>query len=387
MKDSEIPEIVSWPIADPMRPFLARTEMESIYQRVANPAPEAMVRNYDFVRNNLLRASSHGLLQIEVHEAGKSWIPYESYQSQNPGGDYEISYEDSEVRGKEESGGDWVEARIEKAGLGAFVTSIEAGIEARQKQSKRIDKPDNPLRDNQSPSPESFTKNIEQASLQNLIELMESVFREIKLSSEEPKAAASNAEPPKDQQSPQEQTATRKGTTARFPSPPNLMWDDVTITFFQNDAVKINAKDIEKKYTFAEMGFKDGRKGDAPNSRWNLLRDGFAVHGGTLKWEADISNKEQNNLKKTASDIGKTLRTFFGMVDSPLYRYHKSRGYTFKLNLLDHRIKEREDPPMSDSGLPSSDISNHLEAEADYLLEEDNGVRRAYDPSKKSDDY
>ena len=209
MKDSEIPEIVSWPVDDPMHPFLARTEMESIYQRVAYPAPETMARNYDFVRNNLLRATSQGLLQIEVHEAGKSWLPYESYQSQDPGGDYEISYDDSEIRKKKEDGSDWVEARIEKAGLGSFIMSVEAKIEARQKQSKRINEPKNPLRDNQSPSPENLAKNTEQASLQNLIELMESVFREIKLSSEEPKAAASNAEPPKDQQSPQEQTIIR----------------------------------------------------------------------------------------------------------------------------------------------------------------------------------
>jgi len=165
-----------------------------------------------------------------------------------------------------------------------------------------------------------------------------------------------------------------------FPSPPDLKWKDVTITFYQDDAVKIRAQNVEKKYTFAEIGFKDGRKGDAPNSRWNMLRDGFAVHGGAIKWEDDLSQNEKVNLKKTVSDIGSTLKSFFNMTDSPFQGYHSSRGYKLKLALLDHRSGNDHLPlnSSSESETLSEEVENEFEAEANRWLDGERSNKNDY---------
>ena len=180
-------------------------------------------------------------------------------------------------------------------------------------------------------------------------------------------------------------TETKHQTAANFPSPPDLKWDEVTITFFQDDAVKIKAQNVEKKFTFAEMGFKDGRKGDAPNSRWDMLRDGFAVRGGAIKWEDDLPQTEKVNLKKTVSDIGSTLKLFFNMTDGPFQRYHSSRGYNLKLTLLDHRSGNDHLPlnSSSESETLSEEIENEFEAEANRWLDGSLGNRRIGNLSKK----
>lgn len=206
----------------------------------------------------------------------------------------------------------------------------------------------------------------------------------------------SSYEGPKVNPAPQEPPSARAGTAGRFPSPPNLRWEEITITYFQNDAVKIKARDVEGKYTFAEMGFKDGRKGDAPNSKWNLLREGFAVRKGAITWDDEIGKKVQDNLKKSSSDIARTLRTFFDLKESPFHRYRLDRGYLLKLNLLDQRNFEHQERMQSGTGLPSSDIYDNLEAQGDSLLdqaqadswpEEDIDNGRVYNPSKDREDF
>jgi len=173
---------------------------------------------------------------------------------------------------------------------------------------------------------------------------------------------------------------------AQFPPLPNLKWKDITITFYQDNAVKIKAQNVEKKYTFAEMGFKDGRKGDAPNSRWALLRGGFAANGGAIKWEDNITlpEGERDKLKKMASDISRTIKTFFGLTESPFFRYHKSRGYKLKFSLLDQRFTSDQEPATSRTDLYAEYNENELDAQANQWLEGDDGNRRIGNLSNKN---
>ena len=85
---------------------------------------------------------------------------------------------------------------------------------------------------------------------------------------------------------------------ARFPHIPDLKWDEVSMEFVSNDSIRIRAHEVRKIYTVAETGFKDGRKGDRPDSLWGVLRDGFGKHGGEISWNTSLDSKTKDNLKE-----------------------------------------------------------------------------------------
>ena len=378
MDPKELPQRVTWPTSDPMRPFLAKMELESIYQRVGYPAPENMISGYDFVEKNLRQAAAQGALRIELLRSGETWIPYASCKSCG-----DISFEDSEICIDSDGQPEWVQARIEKAGIGTFVELIEFKFEEQKSQAARSSEPAPPI-PKETPKPKNDSdEELGQATIQKLADVMLKVFGQMESMSEQLRDATSpvgGAEPP-------EPPAKKENITAQFPSPPNLAWDEVSITFFQNDAVKIKARDVEKKYTFAEMGFKDGRKGDAPNSRWGLLRDVFSTHNGAITWGDKTPDAHRKNLTKSVSEIAKTLKTFFGIRKSPFHRYRADRGYQLKLNLFNQRFIQSEEPKNLATDQRSSDTKDFLEEEADRWLEMDNRGSRAFDPSRSNDDY
>ena len=120
-----------------------------------------------------------------------------------------------------------------------------------------------------------------------------------------------------------------------FPEIDGLQWEDISISFFSNEAVTISAKELKKKYTFAEMGFKDGRKGDVADSRWKILKEFFAKNNGEISWETPLDEKNRNNLKKAVQDIRKRLKEFFGISEDPFYSYKKLKAYKLKLSISD----------------------------------------------------
>src|SRR5262249_49073963 len=75
-------------------------------------------------------------------------------------------------------------------------------------------------------------------------------------------------------------TIDERRVLSPFPSPPGLQWEEITAAFISNEAVKITARQESHTYTFAELGFKDLRKGDAPDSLWEFLKKGFARNRG-----------------------------------------------------------------------------------------------------------
>ena len=54
----------------------------------------------------------------------------------------------------------------------------------------------------------------------------------------------------------------------QFSSIKDLRWEEVTFTVLSNESVRIKARNISKAYTFAELGFKDGRTPDKPTKVW-----------------------------------------------------------------------------------------------------------------------
>lgn len=112
----------------------------------------------------------------------------------------------------------------------------------------------------------------------------------------------------------------------RFPSPPDLRWKDVTIEFVSDQSVRVTALDKSRRYTFAEIGFKDGRRGDMPDGRWAYLRL-FAKMHGEIPPSTDLGAKIWRGVPKAVQDIRQRLQVFMGINEDPFMPYHDVSGY------------------------------------------------------------
>lgn len=124
----------------------------------------------------------------------------------------------------------------------------------------------------------------------------------------------------------------RSRIEARFPSPPDLSWDEIHIRFTSNEVVDISARDQTHRYTYAEMGFKDRRTGD-PDLQWVVLRKVFARRSGEIL-EEDVSEEGfVDKLKHKVTLIRKRLKDFFGLQDDPFDSY-TTRPHGYKTKFL-----------------------------------------------------
>jgi hypothetical protein len=133
-----------------------------------------------------------------------------------------------------------------------------------------------------------------------------------------------------------------------FPSPPGLRWEEVTFQFVSDTSVRVHARGVAEVYTFAEMGFKDGRRGDMPNLLWQLLRE-LARGGGQISWEHAGDSPLQPRYKGRVRDLRKRLRAVLGIKADPFYPYRKAGAYAVKFTLLDHGNREPPRPEEDDA--------------------------------------
>lgn len=118
-----------------------------------------------------------------------------------------------------------------------------------------------------------------------------------------------------------------------FPKIDGLRWEEVTITFVSNDAVRISAHGQNLRMHYAEMGFTDRRKTDMPNTRWVILRE-MACHGGLIDWESRwMSPKDRNKLSSAISVISKRLLEVLLIDERPFEPYKKIKMYKSKFTL------------------------------------------------------
>jgi hypothetical protein len=108
-----------------------------------------------------------------------------------------------------------------------------------------------------------------------------------------------------------------------FPILEGLEWKEVIITFITETAVEIKARNARKKYTYAEMGFKDGRCTEKPNMAWELLRQ-FAEGRGEKSWEDPPEETGRTNLQKKIQLLRKALKNFFKIQEDPFHPYRRT---------------------------------------------------------------
>jgi hypothetical protein len=165
------------------------------------------------------------------------------------------------------------------------------------------------------------------------------------------KAAGTGEERERDPQSSngaaQDGSSKQGRVHARFPNLLGLRWEDVIIRFFSDDSVEVRVGDVSKKYHFSELGYKDGRKGDLPDSRWKILRM-MAEHNGETSWRSKISTEDRGRLSAAIKEIRRRLRELMTIEDDPFHPYRKSRGYKTKFKLVDARPKLKETTAKTD---------------------------------------
>ena len=139
--------------------------------------------------------------------------------------------------------------------------------------------------------------------------------------------------------SPTPNSNRNKKALVTFPSPADLRWEEVTLTFVSKEAVLIEARNIRKTHTYAELGFKDGRRGDCPDSRWHVLRC-FAPQAGEVFWEKELPEKRVKELKTAVKDLRKRLKGIFGINDDPFEEHRRFRRYRPKFHVVDRNPPE-----------------------------------------------
>ncbi len=115
---------------------------------------------------------------------------------------------------------------------------------------------------------------------------------------------------------------------SKFPTPEGTSWVEVTMEIVSKDSSRIKVRDIARKFTFAEIGFKDNRKGDLPDLNWETLID-FAQNSGTIDFHSNISESTKRQLKKRVQTINKRLKSIMSISKNPIIYDRRSKAYKF----------------------------------------------------------
>jgi hypothetical protein len=111
---------------------------------------------------------------------------------------------------------------------------------------------------------------------------------------------------------------------ARFPSPDGLLWDEVRVTFSTGDSeiVRLSARDVSRRYSFAELGFSD-RRTQKPDKVWIFFR-ALAEEQGEIR-RKDAAATDQ--AKAYVAALRRRLREIFGIDGDPFRPYREKNAY------------------------------------------------------------
>jgi hypothetical protein len=130
--------------------------------------------------------------------------------------------------------------------------------------------------------------------------------------------------------------------TANFPLPEGTKWRDVTLTIVSKDSVKISAAGVSKRFMFNELGFLDQRRGDMPDTRWEILLL-LAKQNGKLTWESNISSPQKNCVQSAISDIRGRLKQLTNLKEDPFEAYRACKAYRTKFTIRDASFSDESD--------------------------------------------
>jgi len=116
---------------------------------------------------------------------------------------------------------------------------------------------------------------------------------------------------------------------ARFPTPPDARWEEVTIRFITQHQVHIRVRGTTDTYEHTQMGMASKRN-DQPTKQWELLQL-FAEHRGELTWidfGADQKNEKRRQL------LAQQLGEFFNIDGDPFDKLPGGRGWRTRFTII-----------------------------------------------------
>jgi len=91
-----------------------------------------------------------------------------------------------------------------------------------------------------------------------------------------------------------------------FPTPPDAIWENVSIRFKDGHTVSIKVKSVGGVFNYTQMGMANKKNGD-PTLQWKLLET-FAEERGTLDWSSDKADRKNQKRREL---LAANLREFF----------------------------------------------------------------------------
>lgn len=110
----------------------------------------------------------------------------------------------------------------------------------------------------------------------------------------------------------------RPRATVVVPTPIGAKWEDVTIAFTSDEAVRISVRGGDSKmYTYMELGFADKRQGDIPLKLWDTFK-AIANLSKMVERAANQSKSPRKPIKSRISAIRKLLKELFKLDGDPI---------------------------------------------------------------------
>jgi hypothetical protein len=135
---------------------------------------------------------------------------------------------------------------------------------------------------------------------------------------------------------------------AKFPTPPETTWKDVTITFKSRDIISVKCRtvpavNIERTHIPGMFDSTSGEKN--PTDKWYLLM-AFAARGPTLGMDELtrlFGSRNWQKMRKQKSDLSKALRAFFQIDAEPLPLNKRTNRYEPNLVIQQDTNTDLED--------------------------------------------
>ena len=123
-----------------------------------------------------------------------------------------------------------------------------------------------------------------------------------------------------------------------FLVPEETKWENVFISFANEQTVQIKVGKQTKHRSFDEMGFSDARKAvSEPSGLWGIFRQLALLNGEMTFQDSANTFSDPKKIKKSVSQIRKKLQAVFPNINGdPFHLYKQAKGYKtrFVLNTL-----------------------------------------------------
>jgi len=107
-----------------------------------------------------------------------------------------------------------------------------------------------------------------------------------------------------------------------FPTPPDAIWENVSIRFKDGHTVSIKVKSVGGVFNYTQMGMANKKNGN-PTLQWKLL-EVFANERGILDWSSDEANPRNQKRREL---LAANLREFFRIKGDPFKMTKDGKGW------------------------------------------------------------